>query len=194
MRPVLRLLALGILSLLIGLSSAWLTFEGGLALNSVQIGPWIIWSEAADPDADPYTRANVARSGRLQISGASARYFRASEDSDGRTLWSSCEYVIEGPAIDALWWSLAVYNEKGRLFKNKADRHAFNSTNIFLREDDSFDISVSRDARPGNWLPVSGDDAFQIILRIHWPATLEDSSGSPLLDVGLPTITRVGCQ
>lgn len=194
MRPILRILTAGFISLLIGLATAWLMIDGGMALTNVQIGPWIIWPTAADPAADPYTRSNIARSGRLQISGASARYYHATEDSAGRQLWSSCDYIVEGRAIDALWWSLAAYDQDGRVFLNKADRHAFNSANIFLREDDTFDISISSNARPGNWLPVSGDDTFQLVLRIHWPATLEDSFGAPLLDIGLPSITRIDCR
>jgi hypothetical protein len=174
--------------------SAWLTFDRGLAVSSVQIGPWVIWTDAADPQADPYTRANTARSGRLLISGASARYYLAKEDSDGRRLRASCEYAVDGRAVDALWWSLAVYDENGGIFPNKAGRHAFNSTNIFLREDDTFTVALSKNARPGNWLPVAGDSTFRLILRVHWPATTESSAGVPLHGQGLPTITRVNCE
>ena len=43
-------------------------------------------SNEGNPNADPYTQAHVARSGRLPLTSTVARYFVARTDSAGRTL------------------------------------------------------------------------------------------------------------
>ena len=53
-----------------------------------------------NPNADPYTKAHLARSGRLPLTSTTARYFLARTDSDGRELTSACEYSIEGSALE----------------------------------------------------------------------------------------------
>ena len=42
-----------------------------------------------------------------------------------RVFRSSCEYSVETEALDAAWWSLAVFDESGNLIRNSAERYAF---------------------------------------------------------------------
>ena len=54
-------------------------------LTTTKVGPWSGWISEGNPHADPYTRAHVARSGRLPLTSTVARYFVARTDSAGRT-------------------------------------------------------------------------------------------------------------
>lgn len=139
-----------------GLGSSWYMVESGWALNTQRIGPWVMWTNAARADADPYTRAHFARLGALPLSTDVAATYIARTDSDGTRLHSSCDYTIEGRDVSRHWWSVSVFDDYGRLVSNAASRHAFTSDTIALRSNGTFVVSLARDARPGNWIPTGG--------------------------------------
>ena len=165
----------------------------GSAITLEKVGPWVSWVQAGNPDADPYTRAHFARSNQLPITSTSARYYVAKVDSAGSKLDSDCEYVVSGPKIDSSWWSLSAYDKTGKFLSNKAERYAFNKYNISSTQADLYTVTLAPYARPGNWLPLSGGDSFQLVFRIYLgeAANVEFS----LKDAGeyLPDITRVDC-
>lgn len=181
------------LSTLIGLSSAWHMIEYGSQLTTLKAGAWVSWLNAGNQQADPYTRAHFARSGQLPMSSTTARYFEATTDDRGRALRSNCEYKIVGKPIDAMWWSIAAYDDEGHIFQNKSGRHAYNSTNIFLRDDGTFQIRTAQRARPGNWLPTTGYGRFRLALRIYRPVDQDSLSNEETAKTRLPAITRVEC-
>ena len=139
-----------------GLGSSWYMVEAGSRLTTETVGPWTTWTSAARPDADPYTRAHYARIGVLPLSSEFAQTYVARTDSEGRALHSSCDYAIEGRDIPTHWWSLSVFNSKGRLIPNAAQRYTYTSDTIALNPDGTFTASLARDARAGNWLPTGG--------------------------------------
>ena len=106
-----------------GLGSSWYMVEAGSRLTTETVGPWTTWTSAARPDADPYTRAHYARIGVLPLSSEFAQTYVARTDSEGRALHSSCDYAIEGRDIPTHWWSLSVFDSKGRLIPNAAQRY-----------------------------------------------------------------------
>lgn len=194
MHPVLRLIAVFGLSLLMGLGSAWYMIGTGSAFTTGRIGPWNVWYSAGNPNADPYTRAHFARSGRLPITSTSALYYEAKIDSEGDALTADCEYVIEGQPLDAGWWSLALYEASGRLIPNKADRHAFSNRDLAFRTDGSYQIVLARTARPGNWLPTGDGGKIKLVLRVYVPRGSNSLVRGRLLDARLPEILRLDCQ
>src|SRR5262245_3886753 len=115
------------LSLLLGLGSAHLLINDGFALILSRAGPWKAWINAGTLSVDPYTRAHIARTGLLPITSASGLTYFADTDSDGRRLSSYCDYEIIARPVAALWWTVAVFDEDGKLIPNKAARHAFSS-------------------------------------------------------------------
>jgi hypothetical protein len=197
-------LATLVVAVLGGLGSAWYMVEKGSRLTTERQGPWRLWTAAGKLDADPYTRAHVARSGRLPIGATSAHYYVAESDGDGRRLAASCEYLIEGIGPDALWWSLAAYDRHGMLFRNEAQRYAYNSAAVMRSASGVYQIQISNKARPGNWLPVSGGGPMSLVLRVYEPrrddeaaaAAAEQRAPKPAArrSQRLPTITRVGCR
>ena len=58
--------------------------------------------------------------------------------------------------LDGAWWSLAAFDGQGGLIQNAAERYAFSSDSVMREPDGRAVITLARDARPGNWLPIGG--------------------------------------
>lgn len=194
MRFLLNLVLVFILALVLGLGSAWYMIEEGSALTTGRVGPWSVWRSAGKPDADPYTRAYMARAGRLPITATTTLYFFANQDEKGELLSSDCEYVVEGKPLNAAWWSIALYDGTGRLIPNKAGRHSFNRTDVARRADGSFRIVLARNARPGNWLPTSDQGSLKLVLRAYDLRAADNVLDVAAAERGLPTIRKVVCR
>jgi hypothetical protein len=181
-------------ALLGGIGTSWYMIETGTWLTTRRVGPWVTWTQAATPDADPYTRARFARAGSLPLSSRVARTYEARTDNDGQRLHSSCEYILDGNGLEAGWWSLAAFDDRGRLIANAAERHAYNSTTIARSADSRFIVALARDARPGNWLPTDGAGRMTLILTLL--DSITEGAGSELGNEvpKLPSIRRVACR
>jgi len=179
--------------LILGLGSSWYMIDVGTPLTTEREGPWVSWTSAGRADADPYTRAHFARLGTLPLSAEMTLSYVAYSDSDGRRLHSSCDYLVEGREPGTSWWSLTVFDDRGELIANAAQRYAFTSQSIALRPDGTFIVALARDARPGNWLPTGGAGRLALVFT-----TLDAST--PILakpadaQKPLPIIRRVQCR
>jgi len=174
-----------------GLGSAWYMIEAGSRLSTRTTGPWTTWSAAGRPDADPYTRAHTVRNGLLPLASTLEITYQAKADSRGGRLHSGCEYTIVMDNLGATWWSLAAFDGQGGLIANAAERYAFNSDNVMREPDGRAIIALARDARPGNWLPISGS-RVNLVLTVEdpaWAAAVYEGSAKPL-----PAIQRVACR
>lgn len=191
---ILNVAVFGAIALGFGLWSSWTMVESGSRLTTRQSGPWLMWSRAGRPDADPYTRAHFSRQGSLPLSTSAVQTWEARADDDGQRLHSSCEYALQGDGIAAEWWSLAVYDDRGRLIGNQADRYAYNSSSVALGTDGSYIVTLARDARPGNWLPTGG--AGRMVLVITRPASRPNATQAEIdaADRALPAIRRIACR
>jgi hypothetical protein len=183
-------------ALILGIGTAWYTIERGSPLTTMSAGPWKSWLGEGNPNADPYTRAHLARSGRLPLTSTAARYFVARTDSWGHTLSSGCEYSIVGAPINARWWSLALYDQYGSLIPNPSKRYSFNSEELIRRADGSFHVTLSRNARPENWLPTgsSADRNLFLVLRAYGARETDISGIGQIPADRLPKIERVRCE
>jgi hypothetical protein len=178
------------LVLALGLSSSWYMVEAGTRLTTARIGPWVTWTAAARPDADPYTRAHFAGSGTLAVSADVQRTYVARADSGGERLHSSCDYRIVGKLPRTDWWSIAVFDQRGRMIPNPAERYAFTSDTIALAPSGAFTVALSREARSGNWLPTGGAGRLAVVLTLLAPPP--DVTG--IEEVELPRIEKVKCR
>lgn len=175
-----------------GLASSWHLVEAGLSATTRTVGPWVMWVSAARADADPYTRAHFARNGMLVLSTEVAHTYLARTDSGGLKLHSSCDYAIEGTAPEANWWSIAAFDEHGRLIANPTDRHAFTSDTIAAGPDGRLTVSLARDARPGNWLPTGGAGRLALVLTLIDPQSPRGQGDAD--KPALPEIRRLQCR
>ena len=196
MRTLLQLIAVFAGALVLGIGSARYMIEHGSPLTTQRAGPWASWVSEGNPNADSYTKAHLARSGRLPLTSTTARYFVADTDSAGDELTSACEYLIEGAALNARWWSLAVYDEHGSLIDNPSQRWSFNSEEAIRRSDGTYRIDLASNARPENWLPSgSGPERpLVLMLRIYGPREIDSSGIGQIPYDRLPKIERKACD
>jgi hypothetical protein len=176
-----------------GLGSAWYMIEAGSRLSTRSFGPWVTWPTAGRPEADPYTRAHIARNAELPLSSTAELTFRAKTDSRGAWLTSGCDYAIVMEEFDPAWWNLAVYDLQGRLIVNAAERHAFNRSTALRDLDGRTIVTLARDARPGNWLPSGRGNRVVLVL------TMQDANMANAVHDGgslkaMPEIVRTGCR
>jgi hypothetical protein len=185
------LVCLGI-ALFGGLGAAHYMIKFGSPLTTRQFGPWEVWKDAGRVEADPYTRAHFATTGQLPTGSRNALYFLATRDGDGRSLTANCDYAVTGRGPRALWWSVSAYDSAGQLFPNAAQRFAFSQATVMRAADGNFTITVSRDARSGNWLPVTGGSSFKLMLSVY--GLESDESRAPAGQTGLPAIRKGACR
>jgi hypothetical protein len=188
---VIALFAALALGAALGLTSVWLAVRSGVAFGAVRAGPWVAYPRAAGLDRDPYAAALVARSGQTPLDIAEGVAFVALADSDGRALDGACEYRVSGAVPRARFWTLAATDARGALSDNPAGRHGFTSTELVRDEAGAFQVSVSPQARAGNWLPTTGLRRVALALRLYDASV---SAGAAALKASdLPRIEKAGC-
>lgn len=176
-----------------GLATAWYMIEAGSPFSIRSFGPWTAWTSAGRPEADPYTRAHVFRNGLLPLSTTLEVSFRAKLDSSGSRLTSSCDYILEMADLSPAWWNLAVFDGQGRLISNPAERYAFSSSSAARQPDGRTIVSVSRDARPGNWLPSGRASRIVLVFTVQDAATATTVHDEGIMR-SLPEIKRERCR
>lgn len=177
-----------------GIGSSWYMVSAGSTLTTRTSGPWTMWMNEGRSDADPYTRAHFATTGRLVVSTDMAATFVATADAEGIRLHSSCEYEISGSDFSASWWTLGVFDAKGRLIPNAAARYAYTRDTIALRPNGEFVVTLAREARPGNWLPTAGAGRLAVVLTIVEPDATDSANVEGDFDFTLPTLKKVACR
>jgi hypothetical protein len=122
------------------------------------------------------------------------RGYMTGYDSERRPLDGNNKYVMhfdkEGiPATNA-FWSLALYDNAGRLSKNRLDRGSLGSLDAMLQnKDGSIDLFIQSFPPSGgneaNWLPAPME-GFTLLLNIYFPKMDEiDTAWKP------PLVTKV---
>ncbi|HVJ79370.1 MAG TPA: DUF1214 domain-containing protein [Hyphomicrobium sp.] len=178
----------------VGVWSSRYMIARGSPLSADMYGPWQHWRDLGRDAADPYTRAHLASSGKLRISADSAGTFEARTDMQGARLHSSCNYKIEGMSLPGLWWSLAVFDARGRLIPNDAERYDFTADTIAPNPDGSFVVTLGRDARPGNWIPTGGAGRLVLVFTVLDPANGLSDEQRAERNKRLPVIEREDCS
>lgn len=180
------------LVIITGTVSAWYSVQAGLPLNTSRSGSWVVWTHLGDRDSDPYTRARFADLGTLTVSTDRVVRFEARLDSEGRRLHSSCTYELTSPGLDSNWWTIGVFDARGRLIRNQAERHGFNQATIARAPNGAFTIALSRDPQPGNWLPTGTAGRLVLVLEAVEPDDGAVTDGTPTAIVP-PTIRQKAC-
>ena len=181
-----------ILAAAIGLGATWLTLTRGVAFGAMTVGAWTAWPKTGSVDIDPYARATIARTGALPIGVGDGVAFFARTDDAGNALDGRCTFLVSGATPAARYWTVTLYDARGRLVANTIDRHGFTSAEVVRDTSGNVTMTVEPRARPGNWLPSGGVEQFVLVWRLYdtpiGVASLTTKGGP------MPIIVRTGCS
>ncbi|MCI0465814.1 MAG: DUF1214 domain-containing protein [Beijerinckiaceae bacterium] len=193
--PVLLLgkyLSAGAIGLLLGAFVTLAVVERGKGFGAVEIGPWTNWSRSGTSNIDPYSRAILAYSGEMPLSESEGASFVAYGDSNGAAFDPSCDYLFTGEIPLARYWTLTLLSPDGAPVANRAGRYGYTSSEILRSSNGQFEIAISRNARPGNWLPSGSASKFVLILRLY-----DSELGAPVgaMDAAkMPRLLKGRCE
>ncbi len=192
MTSLLKFLIVAFTGTVLGLAFTYYMLRSGINFDEVRAGPWVRSPKTGSMEIDPYSHARLARTGQLPLGTAEGLNFFAWRDSTGEPLRAACNYVVKGPIPPTRFWTLSLYSTNGALLDNPAKRFAYTSSEVLRDAAGNVEIAVSRDARPGNWLPIGDVPSFALVLRLY--DTLFDFGMSKVEAAALPQIAKVGCQ
>lgn len=173
-----------------GWSAAWM-LERTEAADTLIVGPWHADRSAGSPDADPYSKARLARSGDLTLGLGEGVAFEARVDTAGRELRRECTYRLVGAYPPARIATLAAFDLEGRALTPREGRPERLVSLNWMRDDENrATISVGAGAEPGNWLAVEGRGRFVLALTFYDTPISTDSGAAP---IAMPYIERSGC-
>lgn len=184
-----------IVALGLGLGSAWWMINAGFG-SGLQNGAWATNTNIGSPQANPYTRAAVARAGLLALNKSETVYFTAATDDAGEPLTTKCTYRLEGAPLATRWWSITAYGADHYLIPNPQKHYSQAMNTVSRAADNSFTLTVGPDATGENSIPTgyagSGEGApFSLTLRLYNPA---EETYTNLGGIRLPAITRETCS
>ncbi|MBV8474284.1 MAG: DUF1214 domain-containing protein [Hyphomicrobiales bacterium] len=179
------------LGLALGLWASRAILAAGPPFGVVEIGAWRVAVNAGSLQADPYTRAELERSGEIPLAVGEGLQLIARRDDAGRRLDPRCTYRVGPHTPAARYWTLSVVDRNGFPIENAAGRYGFRSSEILRQSDAAFSIYVSATAHSGNWLPVGAAKPFLLVLRLY-DSPLSATAGG-IEKSAVPLIERVGC-
>ncbi len=157
------------------------------------IGAWRVAAKAGSIDADPYTRAALARSGEIPLALGEGLELVARVDSSGRALDRRCVYRVGSHTPAARYWTLSLTDAEGFPVDNAAGRYGFRSSEILRDGDGGFSVYVSEVVHSGNWLPIGHVDTFTLALRLYDTPLAATAGAGGIETSSVPTIVREGC-
>ena len=161
-------------------------------VGAVNISGWTAFPDMGTPEADPYSKARVAREGVLTLGRAEGLAFTAQRDSNGDGLRVECSYVVEGTIPPARFWTLYPSRPGDAPIQPRNIRPvALHSYEVLRLPDNSVSISVGPKPTPGNWLALHGSGPMTLNLTLY-DTPIASSTG--LTGVELPQILKVGCD
>lgn len=180
-----------LISVGLGLGSAWMAARAAAPIDSHTLGSWSTWPNAGTADTDPYSRARLARNGELPLGAGEGLALYAANDGNGRTLSGRCTYEIEGQTPPARLWTMGLETPEGRPLPAKRTMTAIGSESVVRQSDGSFRIVVSPRPQAGNWLSSAGAGDIRVVVRLYdtTARTLTE-----LTDFSVPDIRLRGCQ
>ena len=191
MRFLLHLLSMIAVAIVVGFGLSYYALGDGRLFGALRVGPWLAWPAIGATAPDPYTRAYLARSGVLPLGQGEGVTFTAGSDSEGRPLDRACRYRIEGTTPVASFWTLAaVVAADGSSVARPGGMQGLQSRQVARAPDGSLVLYVSRSLAPENWLEITGDGPFELVLTLYDPSNLSGTASS--ID-SLPAILKEAC-
>jgi len=187
-----KTLIAGALGLAAGLWSAESALRLSRGAETTRIGAWSTAAKAGTPEADPYTRDTIERSGEIPLAPGEGLQLVARVDDSGTALNPHCVYRIGRKVPAARFWTIGVVDRRGFPIPNPAQRLVFRSSEILRDSDGGFAIAVSASAHAGNWLPIGVSEPFYLVLRLY--DTPFSATATAIDKDALPRIVRESCR
>jgi hypothetical protein len=175
-----------------GAASVWFALGSQEGIGAVTIGPWTSFPALGTPEADPYSKARIAREGVLSLGLTEGLEFVARRDSGGAQLRRNCTYAVHGTFPASRFWTLYAVDEARAVINTGHLRPpALHSIEALRDPENSVTIAIGSKAAPGNWIPMSGTGPMNLVLTLYdAPAT----SSSGIADIKLPEIRKTTCD
>ncbi|MEN0001969.1 MAG: DUF1214 domain-containing protein [Pseudomonadota bacterium] len=162
-------------------------------MTPINVGVWRGYPGLATRDADPYARANLARSGKLPVADTEGIEFRAVMDDERQPLRANCNYTLSGdlPA-NRLWTFRAVPLDRGDPAQ-AIDPPYFTSRQHARQADAAVSLNAGSLPAGMNWYRFEPDldDNLMFVFTLYDSAVATTASFS---DLAMPTIVNKGCS
>jgi len=188
----LKIVVVAAISLVLGLLVSRYVLAHASPFDRVRLGAWRLEAHAGSMEADPFTRARVARTGEIPLAVGEGLQWIARTDDAGRPLNAGCTYAVGPKAPEARYWTISVVTPDGFPIVNPAGRYGFRSSELLRSSNGDFTIIVSATPQPGNWLPVDPPGGFKLALRLYdaplgaTPAAMDPTSA--------PRVDKISCR
>ena len=189
MRFVFYLLTMISVALGVGFGLSYYALTDGRLFGVAQVGPWHAWPDVGANAPNPYTRGHLARTAAFELGQAEGLQFIATSDSDGRPLTRDCAYRIDGNTPLATFWTLVALDDAGVNIAAPDVAAAMRSSAIARADDGSIIINVGTRLLPLNWLELTGQGPFNLVLTLYDTAAFSGFSS----DASMPAIIRGAC-
>jgi hypothetical protein len=186
-----QIVLVGVLGLALGLIASAFALSGPSPFDRVRLGAWSIEAHAGSVEADPYTRARLARSGEIPLATGEGLQLIARKDDEGRPLDARCVYRIGPRAPTARYWTLSLTDLRGFPVANAAERYGFRSSEILRDGAGDFVVTAAAEVQPGNWLPIGAPGPFALALRLYDSPL--GATAAAIDPATVPRVSRVGC-
>ena len=165
-----------------GISAKW-ALEAEDGFGSVRYGSWTSWPLAGSVDADPYTKARVAKDGAFPQCAADGLTFFLALDENNQPLRRECQYSLVGSVPPARIWTLSIKDlYKRPVLDNDGGTNSVFSLSVLRELDGSFVIDIGRQPVPMNWLPITGIGPMRLVLRLYdTPITTSAGLAEPIM-------------
>ena len=156
-------------------------------IDAIALGAWQAWPNAGTVDADPYSRARLARTGEIPLGSGEGLMLLAQTTIPAQPLAATCDYTIAGQTPPARLWTLVVENRDGQVFKER-DGVAALGSDALLREDGRLvrDRALAHVRKAGNWISTGGAGRFRVVVRLYDTTA---RTGTALTTLAMPRIT-----
>ena len=191
MRFLVNLLLMLAIALGVGFGLSWYALSDGRLFGATQYGPWITWARAGSPSPDPYTRAFITRNAALQLGQAEGLTLVATTDSDGRRLDRACRYRVDGRTPTSTFWTLIPVDDSNATIARPEGPPGFHSNRIARANDGSMQLYFSKTLAPLNWIELTGNGAFSLVLTLYDTVVFSGVGASEATT--LPSIIRETC-
>jgi Uncharacterized conserved protein len=188
-RFVLYLLMMIVVALGVGFGLSYYALTDGRLFGVAQVGPWHAWPDVGANAPNPYTRGHLARTAAFELGQSEGLQFTATTDSDGQPLTRDCAYRIDGRTPLATFWTLVALDEAGINIAAPDVAPAMRSSAIARTDDGSIVINVGTRLLPLNWLELTGEGPFKLVLTLYDTAAFSGFSS----DASMPVIIRGSC-